>query len=45
VKFCLRLKKSEVEVEKGIWCELDRLGLKPGVSLFLAGVKVTKTHL
>lgn len=45
VQFCLRLKKSEfVEAEKGIWCELDELELKPGFSLFLAGVKVTKTH-
>jgi hypothetical protein len=45
VQFCLRLKKSEfVEVEQGIWCELDKLGLKPGISLFLSGVKVTKTH-
>lgn len=42
---CLRLKKSEfLEVEPGIWCELDRLGLKPGFSLFLAGRKVTKTR-
>jgi hypothetical protein len=45
VQFCLRLKKSEfVEVEKGLWRELDELELKPGFSLFLAGVKVTKTH-
>jgi hypothetical protein len=45
VQFCLRLKKSEfVEVEQGIWRELDELDLKPGFSLFLAGVKVTKTH-
>jgi hypothetical protein len=45
VQFCLRLKKSElVEVEQGIRCELEQLGLKPGISLFLPGVKVTKTH-
>lgn len=45
VQFCLRLKKSEfVEVEQGIWCVLDELGLKPGISLFLSGIKVTKTH-
>jgi hypothetical protein len=45
VQFCLRLKKSEfVEAEKGIWRELDELELKPGFSLFLAGVKITKTH-
>jgi hypothetical protein len=29
VQFCLRLKKDElVEVEQGIWYELDELGLK-----------------
>ncbi|AFY91141.1 IS4 family transposase [Chroococcidiopsis thermalis] len=45
VQFCLRLKKDElIEVEQGIWLELDRLGLKPGFSLFLSGIKVTKTH-
>lgn len=45
VQFCLRLKKDElVEVEQGIWCELDELGLKPGICLFLSGIKVTKTH-
>lgn len=31
-------------MEKGIWRELDELELKPGFSLFLAGVKVTKIH-
>lgn len=45
VCFCLRLKKNEfVEVEKDIWRELNDLGLRPGVSLFLKGVKVTKTQ-
>lgn len=44
VSFCLRLKKNEfVEVENGRWQELKDLGLKPGVSLFIEGVKVTKT--
>lgn len=45
VQFCLRLKKNEfIEVENGIWSELDDLGLKPGLSLFLQGVKVTKSQ-
>jgi len=39
----LRLKKDEfVEVENNVWQELDGLGLEPGISLFLEGVKVTK---
>ena len=42
--FCLRLKKNEfVEVENGIMEELNNLGLKPGISFFLEGIKVTKT--
>ncbi len=45
VYFCLRLKKNEfVEVEKDIFAELISLGLAPGVSLFIQGVKVTKTR-
>lgn len=44
VYFCLRLKKNEfIEVEKDIWIELNKLGLTPGTSLFIKGVKVTKT--
>jgi hypothetical protein len=44
VDFCLRLKKSHyVEKEKNIWLELDALGLHPGTSIFLEGVKITKT--
>ncbi len=44
VYFCLRLKKNEfVEYEKDIWIELNELGLTPGVSFFIKGVKVTKT--
>jgi hypothetical protein len=43
VYFCLRLKKSEfVEVETNVWVELNNLGLTPGVSIFIKGVKVTK---
>ncbi|GAX34774.1 transposase [Nodularia sp. NIES-3585] len=45
VYFCLRLKKNEfVEVEKDIFQELNSLGLEPGVSFFIQGVKVTKTR-
>ncbi|WP_414588227.1 transposase [Scytonema sp. PCC 10023] len=41
--FCLRLKKTEfLEKEDGVWSELNNLGLKPRVSLFIEGVKVTK---
>ena len=44
VYFCLRLKKDEfVEKEEKIWVELNDLGLAPGVSFFIRGVKVTKT--
>ncbi len=43
VYFCLRLKKNEfVELKDGIWLELNNLGLLPGGSFFLKGVKVTK---
>lgn len=45
VSFCLRLKKNEfVEIKKDILVELNSLGLAPGVSFFLKGVKVTKTQ-
>lgn len=41
--FCLRLKKNEfVQVKNEIWVELNNLGLTPGGSFFLQGVKVTK---
>ncbi|KAB8318622.1 transposase [Tolypothrix campylonemoides VB511288] len=42
VQFCLRLKKNEfIEVENGIWSELDDLGLKPNtVQLRLEGLLV-----
>lgn len=44
VDFCLRVKKLEnIEVESGIWQPLENLGLKPGISLFLEQVKMTKT--
>jgi hypothetical protein len=42
--FCLRLKKSEyVKQEKEVWETLEKIGLAPGLSLYLKGVKVTKT--
>jgi hypothetical protein len=45
VYFCLRLKKNHfVELEQDIWLELQQVGLSPGISLFLKGVKVTKTQ-
>jgi hypothetical protein len=44
ISFCLRLKKTNfVEKETGIWVELNELGLLEGISIFLEGVKVTKT--
>ncbi len=44
VEFCLRIKKSEnIELDSGIWASLEQLGLKPGISLFLNDVSVTKT--
>ncbi len=42
--FCLRLKKNEfIQQKEGRWQELNALGLKPGVSLFIEGAKITKT--
>jgi hypothetical protein len=42
--FSLRLKKNEnIEIENGIWCQLNHLGLKPGISIFIKDFKVTKT--
>jgi hypothetical protein len=44
VYFCLRLKKNNfVELESQIWCQLQQLGLTPGISFYLRGVKMTKT--
>ncbi len=42
--FCLRLKRNcYLEVEQEVWLQLQALGLKPGLSLYFQGVKVTKT--
>jgi hypothetical protein len=42
--FCLRLKKNEyVEIESDFWVQLKDMGGVPGVSIYLEGVKVTKT--
>jgi hypothetical protein len=42
--FCLRLKKSTyIKLEKETWIALKHLGLKPGMSLYYQGVKITKT--
>lgn len=44
VYFCLRLKKNHfVEQEKEIWYQLQELGLKPGISFYLRGIKITKS--
>ncbi len=46
VYFCLRLKKNHfIEQKTDVWLELKDLGLSPGISLFLQGVKVTKTSV
>jgi hypothetical protein len=43
VYFCLRLKKNEyIQLSDEIWVQLEALGLTPGISLYLEGVKVTK---
>ena len=40
----MRLRKNEyVELEDQIWFQLFELGLKPGMSCYYQGVKVTKT--
>ncbi len=44
--FCLRLKKNEfVEYQKDNWVQLNDLGLVPGVSLFIQGVKAMQRGL
>jgi len=43
VYFCLRLKQNEyVQLDDEVWVQLKDLGLSPGISLYLEGVKVTK---
>jgi hypothetical protein len=43
VYFCLRLKQNEfVQIEEKIWLQLEALGLSPGMTLYLNGVRVTK---
>lgn len=42
--FCLRLKKSHyIELAPEIWIQLKALGLRPGISFYLQGCKITKT--
>ncbi len=44
VYFCLRLKKDTfIKKEDEIWQELDDLGLQPGISFYLQGIKITKS--
>ena len=42
VGFALRLKKNETIQQDSVFIELSKLGLKPGMSLFIEGVSVTK---
>lgn len=43
--FCLRLKKSEyIQAKTDFWDQLSDIRLKPGCSIFLQGINVTKTH-
>lgn len=45
VEFCLRLKKNEfIELFNKVWCQLDDIGLRPGISFFIENVKVTKNQ-
>lgn len=42
--FCLRLKRNEyIEIAPDIWWQLKELGVVPGISIYLEGVKVTKS--
>lgn len=42
--FCLRLRKNEyIELAPNIWSNLKDLGVKPGIAIYLKGVKLTKT--
>jgi len=43
--FCWRLKKSEyIQTKTHVWEQLGEIRLKPGCSIFLQGINVTKTH-
>ena len=42
--FCLRLKRNEyIEIAPDPWWQLQELGIKPGMSIYLEGVKLTKS--
>lgn len=42
--FCLRLKRNEyIEIAPNIWFQLQELGVMPGLSIYLEGVKLTKS--
>ena len=44
VYLCLRLRKNEyAELASDIWFQLSDLGLQPGISVYYAGIKMTKT--
>jgi hypothetical protein len=43
--FCLRLKRNEyIEIAPDIWWQLQELGVAPGISIYLEGVKLTKSQ-
>jgi hypothetical protein len=42
--FCLRLKRNEyIEIAPDIWWQLQELGVTLGISIYLEGVKLTKS--
>ncbi len=43
IYFCLRLRRDEFIQVETQWIQLQSLGLAPGISRYLGGVKVTKT--
>ena len=42
--FCLRLKRNEyIEIGQDKWCQLQDIGVNPGISIYIEGVKLTKS--
>lgn len=42
--FCLRLRRNEyIEIAPNCWMQLQELGVKPGISIYLEGVRLTKS--
>jgi hypothetical protein len=45
VFFCLRLKRNHcIEIEHLVWQRLDKLGIRPGTSLYFQGKRLRKTQ-